>query len=568
MTDTSSGTTAVTSDTLTVKLGAAFCLVVLLSVLCFLPDLHNGLLDWDDSGYILDNVHIRSLTIETVRWAFFDFYCNYWAPLTWLSFALDYAFWGLNPVGYHLTNNVIHALSAGMFLVLSFWLLRRYLAERCQKGTTSAILNDTHALYCSLLAALIFALHPLRVESVAWAAERKDVLSLFFGLAALLAYLRHTQAMEEQAGSPGRSTTAFVSSPHYWLAVALYSLSLFSKAMLITLPLVLLVLDWFPLKRLGRRGVPSLLLEKAPFILLAGLASMVTMRAMAVTSRSFEEINLISRLLVAFKSTIAYLQLTAWPVDLNPVYVHPGNIASPSLEYLLPIPLFIGITVYCAINVRRRPVFMAVWLVYLITLFPVLGLTQNGPQVMACRFTYAPGLAVSLLVALGITAVLARFANSRAAISSGILGVVFLLAASWHATAQEISVWKDDVTLWTRVIDLKPHVFGTPYFQRAHAYAARAEYQKAMVDIDEALAIAAGKNYGRMHEIYAARARILRGAKDLDGAIADFSRAIEASDFPLRSFYYRERGGIYQEQGKAGLASEDFRMGLMPQGAE
>lgn len=549
-----------------VKPRAAFCIVVTLSFLCFLPDLRNGLLDWDDSGYILDNVHIRSLNFETFRWAFFDFYCNYWAPLTWLSFALDYALWGLKPAGYHLTNNVIHAFSSGMFLLLTFRLLQRYLDGRRNEDAGSTILDDTNALFCSLLAALFFALHPLRVESVAWATERKDVLSLFFGIAAVLAYLRHTLAMGQRAGS--HESGVFVYSRYYWLTVALYTLSLFSKAMLVTLPLALLVLDRFPLKRLDKKSAPLLLLEKVPLLLLAGVSSAITMKAMAVTARSFEEINLITRVLVAFRSAIAYLILTAWPVDLNPVYVHPGNVSSLTPDYILPMLSFFVITVCCLIFVKRQPVFMAVWLVYLITVFPVLGLTQNGPQAMACRFTYVPGLALSLLVALGLTALLASFAHSRPALLSGIAGVILLLAVMWYATAREIAVWKDDVSLWTRVIDLSPHVFGVPYSQRAHAYAARGEYRKALVDVSEALAIAARKNYPRMHEIYATRARILKELKDFDGAIADFSRAIDSSDFPLRSYYYRERGEIYQVQGKAGLASEDFRMGVTPRGAQ
>lgn len=541
------------------KVRGAFIVVVMITFLCFLPDLRNELLLWDDSGYIVDNSHIKSLTLDTISWAFTDFYANYWAPLTWLSLALDYALWGLNPVGYHLTNNILHALNAGMFFLLSLTLLTRYLADNDRRGDKPAILTAKRAFYCSLFAALYYSLHPLRVESVAWATERKDVLGMFLGIPAILFYLRHARPRAMQPAGPSNDV-AFARSPYYWLTVVFFCLSLFAKPMFLTLPLILLALDWFPLKRLTKQTVPGLVLEKAPLFAVAGSVSYITMQAHIPTRMSFDESNMMSRVLIALKSLAVYLKKTVWPFDLSPFYLHPLNVQQIGFEYGAPILLFIIISICCVLLVRRKPVFLTVWLVYLMALLPFLGFTQSGAQAMADRLTYLPGMAVSMLAALGITAAVARLSHLRSAVIAILTGAAMVLLVNGYFTIRQIAFWKDDVTLWSRAIDLQPHSTGRAYFQRGYGYMARGEYDKALADLNEALTIANRKKYRQTQDIYYLRAQLYKQLGDYDNAIADYSSAIAVDSSPQRVAYYLERGNVYKEIGKADLADEDFRL--------
>ena len=531
---------------------SAFCLVVVLTIICFIPDLRNGFLDWDDYGYILENTQIRSFSAETIRWSFLEFYCNYWAPLTWLSLAVDYAFWGLNPVGYHLTNNLLHALNSGMFFFISFQTLHQYVANRRTEQSSPTFLTPANILYCALVAALMFALHPLRVESVAWITERKDVLSMFFGLLAVLAYLRHVRTARMDADRPFPGPL-FLSSASYWLMLACYILSLCSKAMFITLPVVLLVLDWFPLRRISRDRLNEILVEKIPLLMLAGLASVITAQAMAVTSKSLAEINLVTRVAIAFKSLMAYLWMLVWPVSISPAYLHPGNVSYISFEFIASFLLVLTITAICMVWAQRRPVFLAAWLLFLIMLLPVLGFTQNGPQAMAARFTYLPGMPAALVAALGITALKDRFSSLPRAVVLVHAGVATLLV--WYSiiSVRDIGFWKDDVTLWSRVIELQQsQKIGKPYFQRALAHSARGDYPKALDDINVAFSIAESKKYRGLHELHAARARILKGLGDRDAAIAEYGKAIESAVPPIPQYYLIERDELLTLQGKRG----------------
>jgi len=541
------------------KIIGAFFAVVIASFLIFIPDLFNGFLyTWDDSVYIVYNSNISDLTGETVRWAFSTYYADYWAPLTWISLALDRAIWGLDPVGYHLTNNLLHAMNAGMFFLTCLTLLKSYLFLEHQAGRKSTILTMDRALYAALLASLIFAVHPLRVESVAWASERKDVLSFFFGLAAAFFYLKHTEKATVRLYTGDKSLT-FASSGYYWLSISAYGLSLLSKPMFVTLPIVLLILDWFPLRRLQRPGFKRVLQEKAPFMLLSAMAAAITAFVHSSTLVPTELSPVTSRILIAGKAVISYMWMTLWPVNLSPFHVHPGNILGTSLSYVPPLLLVLAITVCCAAMIKRQPVLMASWLIYLITLLPVLGIVQGGLTEIADRFTYVPGLPLSLLLSLGIIALIARLSTSRIAVILISAGTAILLLTACYITVQQISHWKDDVSLWSRAIDVKPHFSGRTYFQRGRSYAAQGDYAKALADMNEAVAIATRKKVREMHPIYTERALILTQLGDLEGAIADYTRAIESDSSPSRLMYYRERGKLYEETGRPDLAAEDFR---------
>jgi hypothetical protein len=541
-----------TADARTVRL--AFLAVAAVTFLCFAPALRNGLLSWDDAGYILQNVHIHRLDLGTVRWAFGEFYLNYWAPLTWLSLALDWAAWGPNPIGYHLTNVVLHALGAGLFFLVALELLR---AHARTAGPSSVAARG--AVPTATLAAILFAIHPLRVESVAWATERKDVLSLFFGLLAVLAYLRHAAREPVRGGTPG-SVVPTLSRP-YALAIAFFVLSLLCKTLLVTLPVILLLLDWFPLRRLERGTAAALLLEKVPFLVLGGLTSAVAMASQSAVIFTFEQIDLATRVLNAFHSVAAYLRLTVWPLDVSPFYVHPWHIERLTPKYGAAIVLVILASAGAVWSRRRWPMLPAAWLVYLVALAPFLGLTQVGPQAMAGRFTYLAGLPVALSLAVGVSAAFQRLAGSR----SRTVGLAAVLAAALLAlaalTVSEISFWRDDVALWTRVIELQPTT-GRAYYERSFAYETRGELRPALADIEEALAIARRKGYRALHELYGARARILARLDELDAAVADYTTALESAGGQARVGLLHERGALLLRQGKSDLAERDLAEAL------
>jgi hypothetical protein len=536
------------------KLGA-FIFIVIITFLCFAPDLRNDFVyTWDDAGYITNNEHIKSLSFETLSWAFRGGNDYYWAPLTSLSLTFDYAFWGLNPLGYHLTNNILHALNAGLFFLLSLQLLQRYAAVHHTEDKRTFPSSFDHAFYCSLLAALLFSIHPLRVESVAWATERKDVLSLFFGFLAVIAYIKHTESDENH---PGMLT--FALSPHYWLAAALFCLSLMSKPTLVTLPLALLVLDWFPLKRMQKKSVKALLAEKAVFILIAGVISAIVITAHTQTAMPFTESDITSRALIAFKSIIYYLWFMLWPLKLSPFYLHPGNVRFFSSEYAFPVLIFFVITAYVAFLIKRKPALMAAWSIYLITLLPTLGSAQASNFAMADRFTYVPSLPLSMMAALCLTPAVVRLSGSLVKTVPVLSGIMFLLLANTYLTVRQISFWENDVALWSRAIEVKPHFSGRTYFMRGTSYAMSGEYEKALPDMNEAIAIAGRKNNTRMHDLYLERARILTHLGDFNSAIDDYTKALLSDFSPKRSVYYWERGQLYKEQGMPSLANEDFR---------
>lgn len=512
---------------LTLSLG-----VFLLVLACFSPALGNGLLDWDDRAYIM-NGHVQALSLETIRWAFTEFHVTYWAPLTWLSFALDHAVWGLDPVGYHLTNDLLHALTAALFFRVVHRLLRHGFAAASGGGLGEV--GPDVLLGGAALAALFFGIHPLRVESVAWAAERKDVLSMAFGMGAVLAYLRHAGGQLEGDGAG----TPWYRSSSYWLALSLHALSLLSKATLVTLPVVLLIVDWYPLGRLRRGAVGRIVFEKGPFLALSVAVALVTARAMAPSSVGVAEIGVPTRLLVAFQSIAEYLRLTALPLGICPMYYHPW-IVSLGPAQILAIAAFLVVSAGCLLAVKRWPALLAAWLVYLAALAPVLGLFQNGAQELAGRFTYFPSTALAALVGAGAVVLWRRLPHGGTWRRVSSLGALALLAGLSALTVRDIGYWRDDVALWSRVIEVQPRRYGRAYFERANALSRAGRHEEALADANEALAAATRKGYPEVHENYAQVARVYRALGDRVGAEAFYARAVAVSTPPLAEMYRAE----------------------------
>src|SRR6059036_456916 len=378
-------------------------LVVLGTLAVFAPALRHGFVNYDDPEYVTENPRVRAgLSWAGLGWAFAAPHAANWHPLTWLSHMLDAQLFGLAPAGHHATSVLLHATSAALLF--------------------EVLAGMTGTPWRSAFVAAVFALHPLRVESVAWVSERKDVLAGFFWMLALAAYARYARRR---------------GAADYVLVVAAFVLGLLAKPMVVTLPLVLLLLDVWPLRR---PWTIALVWEKLPLVLLAAAASALTVVAQrgAGAMASLESLPLAARMAEAVVAFRAYLEKTFWPARLAVFYPHRplpiGEVAASCVVLLVVSALAIR-------ERRRRPWLLVGWLWYLVALLPVVGLVKVGEQAMADRFSYLPQIGVLLMIAWAA----ADAGGSRAVASAG--GVV-ALAACVALTARQLDIWRDSVSLF------------------------------------------------------------------------------------------------------------------------
>jgi hypothetical protein len=482
--------------------------VSLITFAVYLSSLKNDFVNWDDNIYILDNPFIRSINVNFFKRTFLGFYDSNWFPLTWISHALDYAVWGLNPLGHHLTNNLLHAINT--FLVV---LLITRLME-AGSGTTGAPHDSRFMLVAAAATGLLFGLHPLHVESVAWVSERKDLLCALFFLLSVKMYMRYAgntflsfplvENPPEKALNTGKDPgQAGMAKPesrfldhYYLLSLCFFALALLSKPMAISIPLVLLILDWHPFQRIqSLKTFRTVLMEKIPFIVLGLGSSLITIMAQKAGGAigSLENASLPIRVFVAFKALAAYLWKMVLPVDLVPFYPYPRMVLILSLEYLLPVVLITGIMITSVTIAKKQKLWLSVWGYYVITLLPVLGILRVGSQAMADRYTYLPSLGPFLIIGLGIawiwkkTEVLKRW-RLTVRIISAIIAISTFVCMS-YLTVRQIGVWKNSYTLWTRVIEKEPAGVPRAYKNRAIYFSGLKQFDKAIADYDKLLSI-------------------------------------------------------------------------------
>ncbi len=402
-----------------------FCLLLVAATLAFYnPIVRNQFTSFDDSTYILRNPQIQTgLTWQTVKWAFTTFYAGYWHPVTWMSHALDCQIFHLNPVGHHYINLLLHTASA----VLLFLLLWR----------------ATGFLRPSLIASALFALHPVNVESVAWVAERKNVLSMLFFLLVLHAYDRYART--------GRRY-------FYWSVTGLFALGLMSKPQIVTLPFVLLLWDYWPLQRMGGKSVEEgstpalacrpfsyLVREKWPLFVLAAADSVITVMAQhaAAAVRTAAEVSVPARMENAVVSYVRYLGIMFWPSHLAPMYPHPGN-SLPLWQVAGSTALLLLISVL-VLRWRDRRYLTMGWFWFLGTLVPMIGLITVGEQAMADRFAYIPFIGLFVAVVWTLSELASEYRIPRPALGSvAVLVVIIMGCLTYH----QLGYWRDDETLW------------------------------------------------------------------------------------------------------------------------
>jgi len=503
------------------KVFAAAFLAACITSIVYLPALQNQFVNFDDYDFICRNTHIRHFDLNLIKWAFFDFFQGNWHPLTWLTFAADYAVWELNPFGYHMTNIILHSMNTSLVVVLIFLLMRYNSAKRPGEIYFSA----EQTWVAAFITGLLFGIHPLHVESVAWISERKDVLCALFFLLSLIAYTRY-------AGSK--------SLRWYSFSIGFYVLSLLSKQMSVSLPFVLLILDWYPFKRFATENAKKVLADKIPFLALSiGTALLTYISHLSGKDVvTFRELPLSPRLLIASRSVIEYLRQMLWPSDLIPFYPYPGDIQKITIsspEYLIPILLTAAIAASCILLIKRNKTWTSAWSYYLITLLPVAGIIKTGNQAMADRYTYLPGIAPFFLFSIGLVWVISKSPalKKNSPMQKGIYSVMIiaLLIPLSLLTTKQIAVWENSGTLWSRVIALEPSYAGA-YDKRGRYYIEKGEHEKAFQDFSKGISIATDTS--DIIDLYLDRSSLSFILKKYDKAIADSSVVIQ---YGARNWY-------------------------------
>jgi protein O-mannosyl-transferase len=386
--------------------------LVLATAAAYQPVFKNGFVNFDDDVYVTENSNIKNgFTWQSVSWALTSAHAENWHPLTWLSHILDYKLFGLNPAGHHLTNLMLHIINT----LLLFFILQKM----------------TGSTWPSAFVAALFAIHPLHVESVAWIAERKDVLSTLFWLLTILAYWHYTQ----------RPTLL-----RYSGTLILFSLGLMAKPMLVTLPFVLLLLDYWPLKRAvdSKRTIFKLVLEKLLFIVLAAISSVITYSLQ--TKTGIDILPLSTRISNAAVSYFSYIGKMIYPAGLAVFYPYPlGGIIAWKITIAAILLVVITITVILA----RRRYLLVGWLWYLGTLVPIIGLVQVGDQAMADRYTYLPLIGIFIMLAWSAVEIINRIQvrGFVPAIISALIIIALLIC-----TRIQLSYWQNSFTLFERAL--------------------------------------------------------------------------------------------------------------------
>jgi tetratricopeptide (TPR) repeat protein len=522
-----------------------------------------------DEAYVAANPHVnRGLTAQGLEWAFQAGYAANWHPLTWLSHMIDSQIFGPRAGGHHATSVMLHALNSVLLLLV----LRRM----------------TGAFWRSAAVAALFAWHPLHVESVAWIADRKDVLSGFFWMLALWAYVRYA----ENSKTPIPNSKSF-----YALALLFFALGLMAKPMLVTLPLVLLLIDWWPLGRLrlgtapgepatapGTPGLSFLLIEKIPFVLLSIASCVITAIAAHhdAVSQAVARLPFKIRFITAGVSYFRYLEETVWPSDLGPSY--PFVFHRPKWELAGIALVLLGISVLAVRFRKSRPYWLVGWLWFVGMLFPTLNLIYGGAQPMADRYMYLPSIGLFILICWDASDLAGLWPAGRV-----VLGCLcgLALAGCCIASSLQLQYWRNERTIVSRIADPEFNFMGHANYaeflmRRNELPAAQAECQKAIsimpgyaplhaelgdIFIEEGKFDDAIEKFRfvlkldpRMVGIHLPWGRALLGQKHVDAAVSEFKTLIGAE--PRNFEAHKYLGDAFAISGKTGAAVEEFRRSL------
>ncbi len=500
----------------------------LMTFLFYLPVTRHDFVIWDDQVFIFDNPHIRAIGLTFFQWIWSTSQTGNWIPLTWISLALDYQIAGFHPWVYHIHNLFLHALNTTLVFFLSFRVLES--AQKQIHDNDPGLRSGFPLVPAAFLSALLFGLHPLHVESVAWAAERRDVLCAFFYLGSLLLYVDYASQVP-------------VKKWKFHACLGLFLLALMSKPMSVTLPLVLLLLDAWPLGRL-KGAFSKMLFEKTLFILaslaVSGVTAFAQYQAGAFITPGL--IPLDYRIMNAFHSLGFYLWKILLPLNLAPFYPMDPNLETYTLTHLASALAVAAISLVCVIYWRRKPYLAAAWVFYLATLAPVLGFPQVGLQAAADRYTYLPTLGIFLLVSSFLSTKLSK----KPALLAGLCALMVLGLGS--GTVRQLSIWKNSVALWEEVDRLFPEGSQVPHANLARAYELAGRHADALREYD--LALALPPTSAHIHE---EKGTVLLSMNRPDEAIEELNQAVNLyqdaapSDLYHHLWYAYELKGLHEK---------------------
>ncbi len=544
------------------KLPATAVIAGTLTFLVFIRSVFNGFVNMDDPDYVLNNPLVKALDWNHIVAAFSSVHAGFWMPLTWISLAIDFRLWGLNPAGYHLTNVILHSINTGLVVLLADRLLRderRLLRDERREmkdegnPELSTLIGSSHRSSVQyslipLLAGLLWGLHPLRVESVAWVTERKDVLNGLLFLGSLLMYLSYARNSKIQHSS-------FRFRRDYILSLTLFIMSLLAKPVSVVLPVMLLVLDWCPLGRLRKGNVKWILLEKAPFLLCSGAMVVATLNIARQSNilAAYDNLSIVQRLTVSGNALFEYCRFMILPAGMLPLHVID---ASQMTSYALKGGVFVLFSAVVIGLFRKERWPVVALLLFLLPLLPVLAFFQNGLQAFASRFTYLPALAPSIMIAFLAGSIYRmkekvwpEYTRQALLLAGGFL-VVTYVSTTWRY----IGIWKSTETVWSRIIDLQPT--GRAFKERGLYYLSTGQDAAAEQDLTVSISFAQKAAVEEIYKLYALRGVALINQERYPEAIDDFSRAISSCS-DLKYYYYR--GRAFEAMGKSSEASADFQ---------
>ena len=458
-----------------------FIAIAVATIAVYWDIVHHQFLQWDDMLYIHNNKHIHSLGADNLYWMFTNYNVGNWHPLTWLTLAIDFAIWGYNPVAFKFVNVFIHIFNSILVYFLTYSILQ--LAQRNYHANGNGLfsrITKSELSIASLLTALLFAIHPQHVESVSWIAERKEVLCGLFFLATILAYLKHKASDNKN-----------------WLAIStiMFFCALMAKPMAVTIPLVLILIDIYPLKVINKaatfkQNIKLLLGNKLIFFLLSACVALITLFTQRHGIQGSEYLSLDSRLINACMATILYIYKFFWPANLSPFYpFHPWSI-EPNIFSIIPVLVVASISAILLALARKNIYFLAIAALYVfVTLLPVIGLIKVGSQAAADRYTYLSLLSIFVVLGGGLSIAIHVVKQKILAKTALAMMMVTVVLTFSFFTFKQNQIWESDLTLWDKAIQLYPGTADRAYSNLGELHLNQGDYSQAIGYFHKALAV-------------------------------------------------------------------------------
>ncbi len=515
--------------------------IIITIFVCYQEALRYGFV-WDDHYALETNYNFRGFSYANITWMFETFYDGNYHPLSWMSFALDYHLWGMNPAGYHATNIVIHCANAVIFFFLVMQFIRLIFKEHYSDTDGKKI------LFCAITGTLFHALHPLRVENVAWLSARADLLCAAFYMLSISFYLKYALA-------PCPAPKAI----RYLLSIFFCVLSLLSRAWGMTLPIVLIIMDLYPLQRIRLSGQKRsfnvfLLIEKIPFVLLVTAAGYLAFLAKIEQADmpNLTQHGIFNRIAQSIYGLCFYAWKTLAPFKLSPLHRLEKNLNPLEFKYIFCIFLFIATVVTLLITYKRSKGIITGFGCFAVIVSPLLGLIQAGPQIVAERYTYISTMPFGILAGTGLFYFWDRLKNKKHHFLK-ILTIFIILSSLFlffALTFKQVRIWHDDFSLWTHVISLDPQC-ETAYWNRGIYFRDNKYFAAALSDFSHVIRLNPTNSMA-----FANRGVMKSYLGDLKGAMEDFNEAIKLD--PNDSVPYANRGIVYATQRKWKKAIQSF----------